>query len=171
MQEDQGSNLARPDFFRKTTSLFFLTSVYNCIHVFIFVRCIISISVVNLWYSAIAVIHNELPFLCCTCIWDQINYIIIIIIIKTKNGYLCPHSRLHFPMLLWWPSWTNPSFQWNSFWAGRWKIRRYNLRNLADTIPGIPLLFWCRSQSFCKLVFPNRFPWSLSSWKVSEVGR
>ena len=35
-------------FLRKTTSIFFLTSLYNYIHVLIFVRCVILISVVNL---------------------------------------------------------------------------------------------------------------------------
>ena len=74
-------------FLRKTTSLFFLNSVYNCFHVLLFVRCVISIYVVNLWFSVIAVIHNELPFLCNACIWDQINYIIIIMSAKLKKMF------------------------------------------------------------------------------------
>ena len=36
-----------------------------------------------------AVIQNELPLLCNTCIWDQINYFIIIIITPTYPYPLC----------------------------------------------------------------------------------
>ncbi len=65
-----------PEFFGKTKSLYyFLTSDYDFVHVkYICKNGIVKLSVVNnLWFSVIAVIHNELLFCLCKCIWDPIN--------------------------------------------------------------------------------------------------
>jgi hypothetical protein len=49
---DQGANYVRPRIYSETTSLFFLTSDYDCVHVkYVCVMCIVKLSVVNkLWF-------------------------------------------------------------------------------------------------------------------------
>ncbi len=91
--QEAGVRISRnPEFFRKTTSLFFLPSDFNFVHVkYICKMCIVKLSVVNnLWFSAIAVIHNELPFLLIYMHLRSNKWLLLLLWSKRK---------LHFPSM------------------------------------------------------------------------